>query len=210
MDPGLLVASGTMIHQVRERCKHLHAVKFYDTPASLCRTVAEFVGAGLNAGQPALVIATAEHGAEILAELHLRSFDPVQLQERGQVLMLDASDTLAMFMADGMPLPDRFSDVVASALAQLCQGRSDCTFRAYGEMVDVLWKQGQDVAAIQVEMLWNKLALTHEFSLLCAYSMGNLYKDAGRHAIHHQHTHVISEEDEFVPARRPARLYASV
>jgi hypothetical protein len=30
----------------------------------------------------------------------------------------------------------------------------------------------------QVEMLWNRLANIHDFSLLCGYSMGNFYKDA--------------------------------
>ena len=47
---------------------------------------------------------------------------------------------------------------------------------AYGEMVDVLWKAGQDVAAIRLEMLWNKLAAMHDFALLCGYAMGNFYK----------------------------------
>ena len=50
------------------------------------------------------------------------------------------------------------------------------TIRAYGEMVDVLWKQGLSKAAIELEILWNKLALKHSFSLLCGYSMGSFYK----------------------------------
>jgi hypothetical protein len=197
-----------MMRRIASRPNHQHAVKFYDSQASLCRTVSDFVGAGLKIGQPALVIATAEHGAAIVEELHDRGFDTVQLRKRRAFLMLDAADTLAAFMADGMPHPDRFSDVAASTLTQLQQGRVDCTIRAYGEMVDVLWKQGDDVAAIRLEMLWNKLALTHEFSLLCGYSMGNFYKDAGRRAIHHQHTHVVSDDGEFVPSRRAARADA--
>jgi hypothetical protein len=64
--------------------------------------------------------------------------------------------------------------------------------RAYGELVDVLWKAGQDAAAIRVELLWNKLAATHDFSLLCGYAMGNFYKRAGLNAISREHSHVVS------------------
>jgi hypothetical protein len=35
---------------------------------------------------------------------------------------------------------------------------------------------GHEVASIRLEMLWNKLAVTHEFSLLCGYAIGKLYK----------------------------------
>ena len=69
-------------------------------------------------------------------------------------------------------------------------------------MVDVLWKQGQEAAAIRLEMLWNKLAMTHDFSLLCGYAMGNFYRDAGRAAIHHQHTHVLGDAGRLAPAAR--------
>ncbi len=56
------------------------------------------------------------------------------------------------------------------------------------------------VAAVQVEMLWNKLAMTREFSLLCGYGMGNFYKDAALQEICDQHSHVVSAE-----GRRGAR-----
>jgi hypothetical protein len=175
-------------------------VTFYENPASLCRIVADFLGAGLRAGQPALVIGTPAHRAGILTELALRQFDPAQLQAAGDLLMLDAGERLAMFMTDGMPDALRFTSAAEHALDRLCRGCKDRTIRAYGEMVDVLWKQGQDAAAIRLEMLWNKLAATRDFSLLCGYAMGNFYKDAGRAAIHHQHTHVLAADDDGAPA----------
>jgi DcmR-like sensory protein len=60
--------------------------------------------------------------------------------------------------------------------------------RACGEMVDVLWKRNQTAAATRVEMLWNELAQSHDFSLLCGYSMGNFYKDAAQDDICRHHT----------------------
>ena len=70
---------------------------------------------------------------------------------------------------------------------------------AYGEMVDLLWRGGHTIAAVRLEMLWNQLAMTHDFSLLCGYSMGNFYKDAGVGDICRQHSHVISAEGDAAP-----------
>jgi hypothetical protein len=64
--------------------------------------------------------------------------------------------------------------------------------RACGEMVDVLWQDGLRAAAIRLEMHWNQLAMTHDFSLLCGYAMGSFYKDAGMRDVCAQHSHVIA------------------
>jgi hypothetical protein len=173
---------------------HFHAVKFYDTRESLCRIVAEFLGEGLVTQQPVLVFATPEHRAGILAELSARHFDVEKMQAVGDLLLLDAADTLAMFMVDGTPDGSLFIAAMTRAIEQVSRGRTKCTVRAYGEMVDVLWKNGQDVAAIRLEMLWNKLAATHQFSLLCGYAMGTFYKDSVIADIHRQHSHVVIDQ----------------
>src|ERR1700680_638644 len=87
---------------------HFHAVKFYESRESLCRIVAEFLGEGLVTQQPALVIATPEHRAGILAELRARYFDVDGMQAAGDLLLLDAAEMLATFMVDGMPDADLF------------------------------------------------------------------------------------------------------
>jgi len=51
---------------------------------------------------------------------------------------------------------------------------------------------GQTVAACRLETLWNTLANTHAFSLLCGYAIGNLYKDAAVDEICSHHSHVVS------------------
>ena len=181
---------------------HFHAVKFYETRESLCRIVAEFLGEGLITQQPALVIATAEHREGIVAELRTRHFDVDGMQAAGDLLLLDASDTLATIMVDGMPDANLFFAYAERAIEQVRGKRQDCTIRAYGELVDVLWKAGQDVAAIRLEILWNKLSMTHDFSLLCGYAMGSFYKDAGLEAIHREHTHVVAGRPSLAHAHR--------
>jgi hypothetical protein len=181
---------------------HFHAVKFYETHESLCRIVVEFLGEGMLAQQPALVIATPEHLAGIVAELEARHFDVAGMRAAGDLLLLDVSDMLAAFMVDGMPDAERFAARMTREIETVCRDRKDRTIRAYGEIVDVLWKSGQEVAAIRLEMLWNKLAMTHNFSLLCGYSMGHFYKDASLAAIHDQHSHVVAATGSQGDARK--------
>jgi hypothetical protein len=175
---------------------HFHAVRFYEDPASLCRIVADFIGEGLGTSEPAIIIATPSHLAQIVTELNLRAFDIQTLQKRGDLFLLDANDLLSRFMVDGKPDSNRFNEAMTPVLTKACRGRGNCTIRAYGEMVDVLWKADHTVAAIRLETLWNKLAQTHDFALLCGYAMGNFYKDATQEEICRQHTHLVAESGE--------------
>jgi hypothetical protein len=175
---------------------HFHAVRFYEDDSSLCRIVSGFVSEGLTANQPALIIATAPHLAGILQNLTEAGVDVDALQRAGDLLLADAREALSDFMVNGQPDAELFRASATAALSRLCRGRENCTIRAYGEMVDLLWKDGMSTAAIRVEMLWNRLANTHDFSLLCGYAMGNFYKDANIEDVCRHHTHVVSPTGE--------------
>jgi hypothetical protein len=178
------------------RAGHFHAVRFYEDNASLCRIVADFLADGFVSDLPGIVIATPVHQFGIVNQLAELSLDVQQLQARGALLMLDAGETLARFMVDGMPDAERFHEAMSGFIENACGGRKDCVVRAYGEMVDVLWQAGMHAAAIRLEMLWNQLANTQQFSLLCGYSMGSFYKDAAYAEICHQHSHIVSSQGE--------------
>lgn len=188
-----------MNHQRTSQSGHFHAVRFYDSPASLCRIVAGFLAEGFRANQPALAITTPEHRAGIAEALLAQGLDVAALQTSGDLLLLDAEETLATFMVDGMPDAKRFQAAGTDVIQRACGGRKECTIRAYGEMVDVLWKNGQSVAAVRLEMLWNTLAASQDFSLLCGYAMGNFYKGTQQQEICSHHTHVVSEDGTMGP-----------
>jgi hypothetical protein len=171
-----------------------HAVRFYENDKSLAYIVADFLAAGFVDGHPGIVVATPAQRAAILRELIARSFDVVELQRSDDLVLLDANDTLATFMTDGKPDVERFTDSMCDAIQRACRGRTDCRVRIYGQMVDVLWKNGEQDAAIRLEVLWNQLASTRAFSLLCGYAMGHFYKDAEFDDICGQHTHVVSPD----------------
>jgi hypothetical protein len=181
---------------------HHHAVQFYGSDEALFTTVGGFLSEGLIAGQPAVLIATPAHCAAILGELSGRLIDVDRAKRLGDLVCLDAEETLATFMAGNMPDAGAFRKNVGDAIDQALGGRIRTPVRAYGEMVDVLWKKGSPEAAIKLEILWNELALSHSFQLLCGYSMGNFYKQTEYfERVCEQHTHV-SSDTRVVPFER--------
>ena len=170
---------------------HFHAVRFYEDSNSLCRIVSGFVAEGLALNQPALIIATQPHIDCIVENLTAATIDVEALKAKGDLLLLDARRTLSTFMVNG----HFYNASAGSALEKVSRGRAT-TIRAYGEMVDVLWKDGLSAAAIKLEMLWNRLANTHDFSLLCGYAMGNFYKDATINDVCRHHTHTVSDDGQ--------------
>ena len=177
---------------------HFHAVRFYESPTRLCQIVADFVGHGLRQGLPAVVIARPEHVKSVKKQLRSRGFDVARLESEGDVIVADAAKHLAKFMVDGTPDPNRFRAATIPLIERARRGRVNCVTRAYGEMVDLLWQSGQMVSATKLEMLWNELAATHDFALLCGYSMGHFYKDAATTQIYKLHSHVVSDAGEAV------------
>ena len=175
-----------------------HAVKFYDDDLSLGRTVAAFLAPGLENRQPALVIATPEHRRVIAAELRLRHINVAQRERSGDLLMVDAEAILNRFMVGTEPDALAFHATVDELIARACRDRMPCPVRAYGELVDVLWKRANAAGAIQLEVLWNQVALKTEFSLLCGYAVGNFFKEvpAGPtfQTVCDQHNHIIPED----------------
>lgn len=185
-----------------------HAVQFYENDHFLAAAVADFLAAGIMVGQPIVVIATAEHRDAFLLRLKSKGLDTDYAARSGYLTMLDASEMLAHFMDGALPDPVRFKATVGSVIDNSLRASSHRCIRAYGEMVDLLWKDGNTEGAIRLEEMWNDLAATHSFSLLCAYSMGNFYKEAQSQdfrRICHAHASVIPAES-FTDADESARL----
>lgn len=185
---------------------HQHAVQFYGTDESLFTTVATFLAAGLVSGQPAVVTATPSHRIPIINHLRERLIDCDRALRNGDLVLLDAEATLDLFMVNDEPDEELFEGNVGRLLDQAINGRHRVVLRAYGEMVDVLWKQGRSEAAIKLEILWNKLAMKYNFALLCGYSMGSFYKQTQQlEEVIALHTDVVAHDMNVVPfpSQRP-------
>jgi signal transduction histidine kinase len=187
----------------RPAAHHHHAVQFYESDGFLTGAVADFLAEGIRAGEPVVVIATAAHREAFAGRLRAHG-----LMVDGACVFLDARDTLAEFMAGPLPDAERFHGVLSRVFTRVLAGRAQTSVRAFGEMVDVLWKDGNTEGAIYLEELWNEFAREHELSLLCAYSMGNFVgtaQSARFQAVCDQHSRVLPAET-FTEAGGDARL----
>lgn len=173
-----------------------HGVHVYGDAGELVESVRRFLEAGFAAGRPGLVIATPAHRAAI---------DAVLDAPAGLLTSLDAEEALATFMVDGMPSAERFEAVVGGIVDELALRFPGVTIRAFGEMVDILWQRGERDAALALEGLWNELARTRAFALLCGYRLDIFDVDVQREAlpdIFAAHTHARTGD--------PARLASAV
>jgi len=181
---------------LRSACSREHAVQVYEDTAELVESVVGYLQAGLDVGQPGLVIATAGHRAGIEAGL---------TTPEGLLISLDAEEVLAAVMEDGTPSAERFEAIVGGAVDEVALRFPGATVRAFGEMVDILWRRGEHDAALALEDLWNELARTRAFALLCGYCLDIFDVDVQREAlpaIFAAHTHARAGD--------PARLASAV
>jgi DcmR-like sensory protein len=154
---------------------HAHAVQFYDDEGFLIDTVATFLEAGFLAGDAALVIATAEHTDALIRKLGAARVQAAVAN--GELMLIDAGAMLGRFMLGDQPSETAFLAAVGKLLEHVAGGAaSPRRVRAFGEMVDMLWRQGKPRAAVELEALWNRALADRDVALLCAYSMGNFYR----------------------------------
>ena len=180
-----------------------HDVHFYHSDNALAESVIEFLADGIRVGQPIIVIATREHRRAFLDGLRAKNLDPDELFAGRVALWLDARDTLNSFMAGSMPSRELFNATVGSVFERILDKRHYLMVRAFGEMVDLLWKEGNFEGAIRLEQYWNELALIYKYSLLCAYSIDNFVAERGvaglrRVCEHHTSARVLDAPQQSV------------
>ena len=172
-----------------------HAVQFYDDHAFLVDTVAQFVQHGLDAGDSVLAIATPEHTDALIERLGKARVASALTGK--QLVLADADALLARFVVAGEICVPAFTSALELVLRDLPRAAAGGPLRAFGEMVDRLWQQGNAAAALQLEESWCTLCDELEIALLCGYAMGNFYKQDESQRFHEVcrlHSHVLPTE----------------
>jgi signal transduction histidine kinase/CheY-like chemotaxis protein len=146
-----------------------HFVQFYESDPFLIKSLGCYIRQGLMDGEPCLVVATKAHREALEERLEAEGLHLSAARASGQYLALDAAEALLEFMVDGQPDPMRFVEFIGGTVARAAGGHG--RVRIFGEMVALLWAEGNYDAAIRLEELWNELRATHAFSLFCAYHM---------------------------------------
>jgi DcmR-like sensory protein len=143
-----------------------HSVYFYEDDTFLIDKVAHFVKTGLERRETVIVVATHQHRDDLKLKLIEDELIGVSTWNTGNYVTLDAAETLALFMREGWPDEHLFLSAIGKIIQSAAAAKP---VRIYGEMVAVLFAEGNSLAAIQLERLWNKLAEQRPFSLLCGY-----------------------------------------
>jgi signal transduction histidine kinase/CheY-like chemotaxis protein len=172
-----------------------HFVQFYETDGFLLDSLSGFIGAGLREGDGCIVLATSAHLKALEDRLTVDGLDLEVAGASGQYVSLEASGALSQFMRDGLPEPVRFGEFVSALVSQAIEGRR--RLRIFGEMVMLLWAEGNQEAAFRLEELWNDLHRTRPFQLFCAYPL-NGFNTTGHaeslHGVCSTHSRVIPAE----------------
>lgn len=148
-----------------------HVVQFYSDDTFLLDELSKFIGTALVNGSVALVIATSSHREGLAKRLLGRGLDISRAMQWGRYVPLDAAEMLDKFMINGLPDAAKFSTYITEAIdrAKAADEGERPRVVAFGEMVSLLWGEGNFEGAIRLEELWNDLAQTRAFHLRCAY-----------------------------------------
>ena len=152
-----------------------HFVQVYEDDSRFLQTLEGFVADGLLAGEGVVVIASASHLSSLNRGLVKRDPRLARAMQGDQYLSLDAEAMLSLFMVNGWPDDELFNNFVTGILQRASAGGR--RVRAFGEMVALLWAQGNCGATVRLEHLWHELCEEQEFMLFCAYPKTGFTRD---------------------------------
>jgi len=180
----------------------VHSVHFYDGEQALITRLRGVVATGLEMGNSVLIVATDDHRRDLIKALNKRGVDVTSYERKGMFVACDARDTLAAFMVEGRPDRARFLSSVGTLLAEAKRAArsSGQGLTVFGEMVAILWEEGNRTGALELEAFWNDLLNDRAFHLHCAYPRwGFAARDnEGMAAICQAHSHVIGESTPLI------------
>ena len=175
-----------------------HIVQLYQDADFYGEAISHFSAEGLVRGESVIIVATGPNWANISGRLVSKGFDPADLSRRGQLVLLDAEETLPRFLVHGMPDPKIFKPL---AEATIDRARADGRFprvRWWGEMVNLLYVAGNQSASTRLEELFDEVAHEQSIAIFCSFLMDKydpkIY-DRAFGDVCRTHVHVIPAED---------------
>jgi hypothetical protein len=145
-----------------------HVLQIYESDGVFLDTLAGFVGGGINSNESCIIIATDAHIRALEDRLTSYGISISALIADNRYFPLNAEKMLLQFMANGWPDEDLFNRAISDLLIR-ARGNNNRKIRAFGEMVAILWAQGNSGATVHLEHLWKRFCEKESFCLFCAY-----------------------------------------
>jgi hypothetical protein len=175
-----------------------HIVQLYQDQQFLNRAVCRFAAGAIANGEGVILVPTAEHWEAFRPRLEAEGVDVKSAQSNGQLTVVDADELLPRFMKDSMPDAPVFLGLAGEVISKARDANRFPKVRWWGEMVNVLWEQGNVAASMNLEDQFDRLAKHHEIAILCSFVMDNFSSDVQSRLLPRlgqNHSHLIPVQD---------------
>lgn len=175
-----------------------HIVQLYQDQQFLNRAVCRFAAGAIANGEGVILVPTAAHWEAFRPRLEAEGVDVKAAQERGQLTVVDADELLPRCMRNAIPDAPVFLGLAADVINT---ARSESRYprvRWWGEMVNILWEQGNVAASMSLEDQFDRLAHHHEIAIFCSFVMDNFSGEVHSRILPRlgqNHSHLIPVED---------------
>lgn len=175
-----------------------HIVQLYQDGDFYGEAISHFAAEGFARDESIILVATPPNWANISGRLTRKGFDIPDLFRRGQLTLLDAEQTLPKFLAGNMPDPKIFKPLAEATIEKAHAGGKFPRVRWWGEMVNVLYVNGNGRGSTRLEELFDEVAHEQSIAIFCSFLMDKYdpeiyngpFGDVCR-----THAHVIPAED---------------
>ncbi len=175
-----------------------HIVQLYQDDNFYGEAVSHFAAEGLVRDESIILVATQPHWENISRRLASKGLNLDDRFNQGQLTVLDADATLPRFMAGSMPDGGIFKDLAGKTIEKARAGGKFPRVRWWGEMVNVLYVNGNGAGSNRLEELFDEVAHEQSIAIFCSFLMDKfdlrIYDEAFTN-ICRTHRHVIPAED---------------
>ena len=152
---------------------HRHDVVFCSSDVVLIGAFSRFIAGELREGSAVVAVVTAAHGRSVQSSLEASHVDVAMAIRQQRYLPVNVSELLEKATVNGRPDPLRYLDAAGDLLTDVTRRASDQHARiaTCGEGTAIFWTHGHVEAAIQLEHLWDEIAMSRRMNILCAYPL---------------------------------------
>jgi hypothetical protein len=175
-----------------------HIVQLYQDANFYGEAISHFTAEGLVKGESVILVATRSNWENISGRLTSKGFDVPTLFDRGQLTLLDANETLPKFMVGNMPDGNIFKPLAHETIRKARRGGQYKGVRWWGEMVNVLYVDGNSKGSTRLEEFFDQIAHEETISIFCSFLMDNydpIIYDEAFYNVCATHAHVIPTHD---------------
>lgn len=148
-----------------------HIVQLYQDPNFYAEAISHFAAEGLVRGESIIMVATGPNWANISGRLLSKGFNLDDLFRRGQLVLLDAEQTLPRLLVGDMPDAKTFKSFAEATIEQARADRKFPRVRWWGEMVNLLYLAGNQSGSTRLDELFDEVGCEESIPILHSFLM---------------------------------------